>query len=43
MHPDKEYDVGPQELLDLQRQGLLTRDAKPVVVGTSTALPVEEK
>lgn len=43
MHPDKEYDVGPQELMDLQRQGLLVKDAKVNVSGTSTALPVEEK
>lgn len=45
MHPDKEYDVGPQELLDLQRQGLLLKDPgdQVDVSGTSTALPVEEK
>lgn len=43
MHPDKEYDVGPQELLDLQRQGLVLKDTKVDVTGTSTALPVEEK
>lgn len=44
MHPDKEYDVSPQELLDLQRQGLLQRDvAKVDITGTSTALPVGEE
>lgn len=45
MHPDREYDVTPQEFVDLQRQGLLVNAKKEKVDTTGTnvvALDVKE-
>ena len=42
MHPDREYEVGPQEYLDLSRQGLLVEGKghkAPDLTGTNTLPP----
>lgn len=44
MHPDREYDVSQQELLDLQRQGLLVNTkVTPDVAGTNAVLEVTKE